>query len=105
MQCSPLGRWFGLFVVVAVLAAGLRAGDDAKRIPVPDKADLAKAEKTIIDIFGDAMAKVKSAEAKRDLAADLLKQGEDPQNDAVHRYVLYRMAREWAARAGDAGLA
>src|SRR5262245_24923639 len=101
----------GLFVlggaivfVLSSVALSQNAGD-AKKSPVPAKTAQAKALDLINDIFKEDFAGAKDPEARSKLAAFLLQQGKESRDDVANRYVLYREARDLAARAGDAALA
>ncbi|MBI3407512.1 MAG: WD40 repeat domain-containing protein [Planctomycetes bacterium] len=101
------GIWLGGFLAslfAALLLAGLglsQGGSDAKRLPVPNKAAQAKAMALVDDIFKEDFAAAKEPEARNKLAADLLQQARENKEDTANRYVLYREARNWAAKAGN----
>lgn len=93
------------FVLMALspIAWG-QAGDEVKKLPVPAKKELARSEGILKDVFGEDIAQATQAQAKVKLAVTFLDQGEQSK-DAGDRYVLFREARNLAARAGDAALA
>lgn len=96
----------GLIALIVVSSLGLlrsdaQTGAEAKRLPIPDKAAQAKAMALIEDIFKDDFAAAKDAETRGKLAADLFQQARENKDDVANRYVLYREAREWAAKAGN----
>lgn len=101
------GIWLGGFLAslfAALLVAGFglsQGGSDAKRMPVPNKAAQAKAMALVDDIFKEDFAAAKEPEARTKLASDLLQQARENKEDAANRYVLYREARNWAAKAGN----
>lgn len=79
--------------------------DPGKRTAVPGEPARARAEKLIREIFQEDIEAARSPEAAAKLASTLLQQGKDRANDAAHRFELLRLARDLAARAGNAGLA
>jgi hypothetical protein len=87
-----------------MLALAADPAEKSERMPVPDAAAQAKAEKTIKDIYKAEYAKKKLAD-QIDLAEKLLKQSDDTGDDPAARFVLLREARELAAKAGETGLA
>lgn len=90
-------------VLLLGFAAGIQAAEDkaADKVPIPEKAAMAEAEKTIRDLFKADYAKPK-AEDRAALAEQLLKQGIEEKKDLPSKYVLLRDARDLAALAGDA---
>jgi hypothetical protein len=92
-------RIFGLaapfvFVALAMVQAN-------QKLPPPDEAAQAKAEKQIKEVFREDYAKSKPADLKA-LFAKLLKQARETTDDPAARYVLFREAADLAAHAGDA---
>jgi hypothetical protein len=93
--------------VLALLVAGLvvlslPAEDTEKKEPAPSKAALAKAEALIKDLYKQELAKAKDdPDAGKELAATLLKQGRDTQDDPPLRFAALSMARDLAAASGD----
>jgi hypothetical protein len=87
-----------------VLAFAATVGPDLaqadSRPPVPDKAEVAEAEKLVKNLFKAEYAKTKAAD-RAALAAKLLEQAGDSKDDVKARYVLLREARDMAAKAGD----
>jgi glutamine cyclotransferase len=101
---------FVLFAAVVVTALGGGAylaggGEPARRAAVPPKEALKKAEELVNDVFKEDIANANDAPQRAKLAAALLQQGDDSKDEPANRYVLYRMARDLAAQAGDAPLA
>jgi WD40 repeat protein len=98
-------RLFALFLAVGVLtvvsAAGLDAGQGGKRLPVPAKKELAKAEELVRDIFKEEIDKAKDPESRTKLATYLIQQGDESSEDAAARFVLYREAGSLAILAGN----
>ncbi|OWK40529.1 hypothetical protein [Fimbriiglobus ruber] len=72
------------------------------RLPVPTDTDAA--EKVVRDLFKAEYAKKKPAD-HIELAKKLLKIGDETTNDPATKFVVYRDARNWAARGGDVPLA
>jgi WD40 repeat protein len=92
-------------LLVGVLAAGaLDAGPAGKRLPVPEKKNLARAEELVRDIFKEEIDKAKDAESRTKLAAYLLQQGDESSDDDAARYVLYQETAQLATLAGNAPL-
>jgi len=76
------------------------------RVPVPDQAALEAARKQISEVFGEQIARAKSAEHDAALASRLLKTADESANNPAVRYVLLRLAAEHTAASGkvSAGL-
>jgi serine/threonine protein kinase len=88
-------------------SASLKSRDprDANgKVPVPDEARQARAEKLIKEVFQPEYAK-KAAADRRALGVRLLKQGKETRDDLDARYVLFREASSLAAQAGDVATA
>ena len=102
MRCSLS---LSVFILVSAGIARGQTVDDVKRLPLPGKEALARSEALIKDVFGDDLAKAKTAEAKSRLATLLLQQGDEAKIDPADRYVLYQYARKLGAEAADAALA
>ncbi len=111
-SCFP-GMFFnGLLADVRVYARPLAAqevedlarakaeGASVVRLPVPDGAALASAEKEIRTLFKEEYAK-RSAEDQVALAVALLRAGRETKDAAALRYVAFREAQDVAAAAGD----
>lgn len=90
---------YALCVLVLSATAACFSGED--KAPVPEKAAIAEAEKTIRGVFKDDYAKPAPADRSA-LAQKLLSQGVQEQKDFPSKYVLLRDARDLAALAGDA---
>ena len=84
-----------LLLLVPVLAE-----EPAKKLPAPDPAAQAAAEKLIKNLFKDDYAKKKPADQLA-LSAKLLDQAKETKDDAAARFVLLREARDLAVQAGD----
>ncbi len=95
-------RLLTLTTAALLLAAPLTRADDRK--PPPDADAQAKAEAQIKDLFKDDFAKRKPADLQA-LAAKLVQETADADNDPARKFVLLRLASEAAARAGDAAAA
>lgn len=96
--------WLGVVAVLGLATWSLGQGE-GKRLPVPDQAAQAKSLKLVLDVFMDDIAAAKDAEARAKLAGNLLQQGRESKDDLANRFVLFREARDLAARAGEATLA
>jgi len=71
------------------------------KMPAPSAEDQAKAEKVIKDIFKDDFFKAKSVAEKTSLAETLIKQGMETKDDLTARFVLFHLASDIAAQAGN----
>ncbi len=99
-------RW--LLFIVALSAAWPLFGLGqplATKLAVPDDAADAKATATIREVYADEYRKAKTAADRAALAAKMLQQAGQVQNDPVGRYVLLRVARDVAGQAGNLALA
>lgn len=83
----------------------LQAQEAPRKLPVPDRPLLQKAEALVNDIFKDDFASAKDPESLSKLAALLLEQARDPKDEPANRYVLFHKGLSLAAGAGDATLA
>ena len=83
-----------LFAVVATLGAEL--------LPVPTGGELAKAEKTVQDVFGDKLKAAKTAKQKTELAQKMLETAAGSQ--PAEKYALLQKAKELAIIAGDSAV-
>lgn len=88
--------------VLFVLLALIPSLQD-KPAPVPDAEAQRKAEKVIREVYGDAAKK--PAPDRIAFAKKMLQQGIETKDDPSSQYVMFREAREVAARAGDAATA
>jgi hypothetical protein len=79
----------------------------AQQTPIPSKEAQVKAQALILEIFKEDLANAKDAAANSKLAAILLQQGRESKGkeEAANRYMLYQMAADLAAQAGDTTLA
>jgi len=86
--------------IMSTLALGQQA-------PIPSKEAQAKSHALILEIFKEDLANAKDAAANSKLAATLLQQGRESKGkeEAANRYMLYQMAADLAAQAGDTPLA
>src|SRR5262245_60362977 len=94
----------GLLVLVlaGACAVPLPAQDAKDKLPAPAKADLAKAEELIKDIYKTEFKKADDdSAAAKELAASLLKQGRETNDDTALKFAALSLARDVAAKAGD----
>ncbi len=75
-----------------------------KRSPLPDDAAQAKALKLAKEVYGQEGAAAKTPSQKSDLAKKLLQAADESRNDPAGRYILLKLARDFAMQATD-GLA
>ncbi|MHC4401782.1 MAG: hypothetical protein ACYTG0_19090 [Planctomycetota bacterium] len=73
------------------------------RLPVPDAAARARAEREIRDLFGDEIQAARKPEGKIPLANRLAEVAGQVDDDPAARYVLLDMARSLALEVGDPG--
>ncbi len=108
--CKRVGSW-KRWSLSAVLALGIMSAlAVGQQTAIPSKEAQAKAHALILEIFKDDLAQAsdsKDGAAKSKLAAVLLQQGRESKDkdEAANRYMLYQMAADLAAQAGDAPLA
>ena len=86
-------------VVLGLLWGGPDLRADDERLAVPSRADQAKAEDLVRDLFKTDYRKTRRAD-QLVLSARLLEQGLETKDDPAGRYVLLREAAILAARAG-----
>src|SRR5437879_997122 len=97
-------RAITILLIGGLFALAQSAGESGKKLPVPDQAAQAKSLALVLDIFGEDIKAAQEPQAKAKLAINLLQQGKESRDDAANRYVLFREARDLAAKAGDANL-
>lgn len=101
-QCAKMNRplYRCCFVVLLLGAPGL--GDEKdKRTDVPPEAAQRQSLELIDEVFESEFRAAKTPKEKNALALQLLKQSRESQDDSAHRFVLLRLARDIAIRAGD----
>src|SRR3974390_2458988 len=106
MQLSPTPfSKINIRSLMFLLILGLMATvAGAQQTPIPSKDAQAKAKGLILEIFKEDLASAKDAAAKVKLANVLLQQSRESKDkeEAPNRYMLYQMAANLAAQAGDA---
>lgn len=90
----------GFVFACAITAMAQPAATPASRPPVPSSDKITEAEKLVKDLFKADYAKKKAAD-HIELAKRLLTAADETKDDPATRYVMYREAREIAARGGD----
>ncbi|HZN64792.1 MAG TPA: hypothetical protein VFB66_05790, partial [Tepidisphaeraceae bacterium] len=70
------------------------------RQPLPDQVAQAQAHRMLKEAFAAEFRRT-TPEGRKALAAELLRQVREEENDAAARYVMLREARDLAAAAGD----
>jgi hypothetical protein len=81
-------------------------GPGRKKLPVPSAEEQDKTEKLVKELFKEDYAKAeKNVEERRKLAEELAKSARDTGEDVTGRFVLWREARNLAARSGAATFA
>src|SRR5262249_6318222 len=102
MQVSKPFLVVGLVLFLAGHIEFTTAGA-VKKAPVPAAEAQKKAEALIHELYEKEYAKAaKDRAARSQLAVTLLQEGRDTNDDWAGRFVLFREARDLAARAGDA---
>ena len=92
-------RFVSFLLLVALMMAQVGT-EKSNRLPIPDAAAQASAEKTIRQIFKDGYAKTKPAD-QAELGSALFDLAEKTKDDPTSRYVLLRQAIDMAARGGN----
>jgi hypothetical protein len=72
-----------------------------KRSPLPDEAAQAKALKLAKEVYGQEGAAAKTPSQKSELAKKLLHAADESKNDPAGRYILLKLARDFAMQATD----
>ncbi|MCM2372123.1 putative Ig domain-containing protein [Aporhodopirellula aestuarii] len=105
LSYSP-GRTAGALVaiVAGILFAGALCGQDAK-VPIPPEEDRVRVGKLVQDIYRDEYRAAKTTLQQSEIAQKILSAGSETTDDAAGRYVMLRLARDIAIRAGDADTA
>lgn len=93
---------FCWLVAIVCLLVSFSHADE--KLPVPPQAAQDEAMELVKEVFGNELSSRDSDVLAR-VAGDLLKQADDPNNDAPMRYVLLLKAAESGAEAGDADIA
>jgi len=102
MQASKRVLALGLFLSM-VGGSGFITGGELKKAPIPPAGAQKNAEALIHELYEKEYAKASKDQAARaQLALTLLQEGRDTNDDRAGRFVLFREARDLAARAGDA---
>lgn len=92
------------FLTLAIiLQASFALSQD--KLPIPDTASKKKASVEIKELFGGEFSKAKTPTKKVKLAKKLLQEGVATKGNPTSRYVLFRIAKDIAAGAGDADTA
>ena len=93
-------------VMVLLLACVMARAQQEKsaKLPEPEKESLARADKTIKELFKADFLRTRAVE-KRSLAIKLFDQALETKDDPASRFVLYREASALAAQAGEFGIA
>lgn len=95
-------RLFSLLVVLVVFAQTAHSQlKPAAKAVVPDAAAQKAAAAIIADVYKPDYEKAKTSPQKIELAKKLFQEGEATKDDAVARFVLFRVARDIAAQQGD----
>lgn len=94
-------------ISIALPAIDSRADEPTAtpRVAIPDAAAQANAMKNVRDLFGQQIDNAKSPFGKTELAKKLLQQGVESKSDPAAQFVLFNLARDMAASAGDSSIA
>jgi hypothetical protein len=87
--------------LVARLSASPAGEEAARKAPPPTAEAEEKAAKACRELFGPSYAKAKTAAEKIELAKEILKEAAGMEDDPAGCFVLLRLARDIAVRAGD----
>jgi|GEM_PF-2533196 len=87
-------------VAILVLGGGLAMAQD--KLPIPETAAQEQAAALINELFKADFEAAKTTEQKRALAQSILQIAKDSKDDPAGRYMLFSVARDIAAGAGDA---
>jgi len=95
------------FSFLALFFAGsqLLGQDSNKKLQPPDAATAAKARAEVQEVFGPLSERAKSAAAKKEVAERMHAAANDAKEAPAVRWVLYALARDTFASAGDLTLA
>ncbi len=99
-----MSRLWIVTVFITTLALPAAGQADDARAPVPERALQAQAERTIKGLFGDQYSK-KGVDDRQALAKALLECAEETEDDPAARYILFREAKDIAARSGELDVA
>lgn len=104
---TPSYRFVAFSLLSVVFLATLDVtGQEPIKSPIPDAKAQAKVAALLQDLFKEDYAKAeKDPAARARLAATLLTEGRDTDDDRTGRFVLFREARDLAAGAGDTAVA
>jgi len=104
---TELRRLVVVFVlgVLPIDAVAQSAHDDAEKLPVPDAAAQKEATKLVKEVFWDEYDAAKDDRQRVKLAEKMMAAASDMGDDPAGRYVLLRVARDVAAKAGDVKVA
>src|SRR5688572_13933392 len=93
-----------LAMILWSAAASLLA-QPAKRLAVPDDAQLAAASKLVAEVYRPEFEAAKTAQAKQSLATKMLKDAEQTQDDPAAKFALLKTARRIASGIGNVDVA
>ena len=89
-----------LFILLLLTSPAFAKDDDAKKFPVPSKAELRSVYEIINEVFSDQIKAAKDAESKTELAITLLTTSATT-NDRLEKYALIEQAQGLALQAND----
>src|SRR5690606_25330584 len=93
----------GYILVLASLAASFASADESDGLlSVPDEAAQKQTVQLIANLYKGEYDAAKTPEQQSELAKKLFRVGVESMDDVSGRYVLFRLARDIAAGAGDA---
>ncbi|HKD36412.1 MAG TPA: hypothetical protein VKB78_06410, partial [Pirellulales bacterium] len=109
LELTPLGWKPGATAIAAQTPKPAQASEkpvkpEAKPA-IPDQAAVAAAQKSIQDIYRDDIKRASGPDQKIELAKKLRDAALGTDNDPAARYLLFKMAGDYAASAGDLDLA
>src|SRR5688500_2707900 len=90
-------------LAIAIVVGSVHAQDDTDRLPVPEAADRAKAQKEVGELFKADLAKSKGA-ARTAVAGKVLDSAKEAKEAPATRWALFELAQQTAIQAGDIAL-
>jgi len=87
--------------VLGVLFACAASGADKEKLPVPDTVSRKTVAKLVEGVFGEQFRKTSTVAERSELAKEIFKTARESTGDSAEVYVLFRVARDVAAAAGD----
>lgn len=103
-RSRPLACAFLVVLAASVIAPAQPAKAPDDRLRIPDEAAIEKAEALVKDVYKADFGRKKPADLV-EFARKLLKTADETTDNPAARFVMYRAARDLAARGGNVGVA